>query len=263
MTYPFVEASVVAKSIADDQEICTMQIKCPRFIWAEVMTHRVFSRNAQSSRAVPVAKMIQEVWDNPVVPIEFGANQPGMQAGQEIDDAAEAMDRWLLSSQSAAGYAEALNDMGVHKQVVNRILEPYVTISAVITSTQWDNFYDLRIHPDAQPEIRALAEAMKEAQEAQEARHTDMHLPYVSDVEQGIYSRDALFKISAARCARVSYKNHDKTDCDPLKDIELANRLLESKHLSPFEHAAENMFDMEDYANFTGGWMSYRTAQGY
>jgi thymidylate synthase ThyX len=258
--YPFVSAEVVCDSLHPDLDIrlTTLQVKCPRFIWSEVMTHRVFSRNAQSSRACPVATMIERVKKNPVMPIEFGSNQPGMQAGEPLTGAAltRAEDVWKDAAWMAAEYADKLINLGVHKQVANRILEPYVQISAVITSTEWDNFFKLRIHPDAQPEIHALAKAMKQAMDEStpdKLGYREWHLPYIRKEEINHPYND-LRRWSAARCARVSFDNHDGTEVNPDKDNTLSHRLIGAspRHWSPFEHQATPMKTDHMFANFRG-----------
>ena len=81
------EVKVIADSISESgKRITTFQLKYPRFIHSEVMTHRVFSRNASSSRAIPVKKMIEQVRNNPAMPIHWGANQSGMQAKNELNE---------------------------------------------------------------------------------------------------------------------------------------------------------------------------------
>ena len=258
--YPFIDAKIIADSLHPkfDRRLTTIQVVCPRFIWAEMLTHRMFSRNAQSSRACPVKKMIEEVRTNPVVPIEWGANQPGMQADNLLTtpqlDGAQAA--WKRAATAAANEAEYLMQMGAHKQIVNRILEPYVTISSIITATEWDNFFKLRIHEAAQPEIRATAEAMKAAMDESEAEPIEMgdwHLPYVSSVLIDEIGPRSAAMVSAARCARVSYKNHDGTNCDVGKDMLLARRLMQDEHWSPFEHqafASETIGFLDNFDSF-------------
>ena len=258
--YPFIDAKIIADSLHPkfDRRLTTIQVVCPRFIWAEMLTHRMFSRNAQSSRACPVKKMIEEVRTNPVVPIEWGANQPGMQADNLLTTPQlyGAQGAWKRASTAAANEAEYLMQMGAHKQIVNRILEPYVTISSIITGTEWDNFFKLRIHEAAQPEIRATAMAMKAAMDASEPTVLGYmpHLPYVSEEEvTEIGSVRSACMVSAARCARVSYKNHDGTNCDVGRDMLLARRLMQDEHWSPFEHqafASETISFLDNFDSF-------------
>lgn len=260
-------AKVVADSISpSDKRITTMQLMYPRFIHAEFMTHRVFSRNASSSRAIPVAKMIEQVRTNPAMPIHWGKNQPGMQANEQLTGQAleNAQDGWTRAAWLASNIAEEMMTAGCHKQVVNRILEPFQFIHVVVTATEWDNFFELRAHKDAQPEIQALAVAMREAMDASvPARlgYGQWHLPYVRDSEIGVYDIDTLRKISSARCARVSYLTHDGKKPDIDRDIELYERLVGSRpiHASPTEHQA--MPAVEADARYSGnfqGWVQHR-----
>lgn len=227
----------------------TLQLRYPRFIHAEFMTHRVFSRNASSSRAVPVERIINEVFEDTALPTSWGKNKPGMQADGEHDaliNLAEgrmvATEAWRVASMSAIRFATAFSKAGYHKQVVNRILEPFAHISVVVTATEWDNFFKLRLHPDADPTMYALAEEMRRVMEKSEPVVRQYHLPYISDHRDEYFDTPELIRkvkmISAARCARVSYLNHDGSKPDEDKDLALANRLLESNHMSPFEHQA-------------------------
>lgn len=232
-----ITAKVIAHSRAEGSpDLITLECRYPRFIHAEFMTHRVFSRNASSSRAVPVARMIQDVLDDPAMPVAWGSNKPGMQAGDELPHWEIARDCWLDAKDAAVHRANEMMNLGAHKQIVNRILEPFAHISVVVTATEWDNFFMLRCHPDADPTMRALAEAMRDAIEGSAPRHAEWHLPYVSDGELWAHGADVSALISAARCARVSYLNHDGTAPDIDKDLALAKRLLDSRHMSPFEH---------------------------
>lgn len=282
-------AKVIAHSRVDrgTPDLITLQLRYPRFIHAEFMTHRAFARNASSSRAIPVERMIQDVIDDPAMPVRWGANQPGMQDAGDHDAAVYAgfptldgryewqnmspRDAWLMARDRAVEAAHNFAKAGYHKQVVNRLLEPFGHISVVVTATEWDNFFDLRCHPDADPTMRALAEAMRDAIQASEPDHLeerDWHLPYVKDSEfwaERSKGRDAdwnrLAMISAARCARVSYLNHDGSNPDIDKDLALAQRLLESKHMSPFEHQAQAWTNGVQKTHLNGnlrGWHQFR-----
>lgn len=279
-----ITAKVVAHSrVAGAPDLITLQLRYPRFIHAEFMTHRVFSRNASSSRAIPIERMIQDVIDDPAMPVAWGTNKPGMQAGEECTnpiwiegdpfgpDTREMA--WLSAMTQAVIHARAFAAAGYHKQVVNRLLEPFGHISVVVTATEWDNFFALRCHPDADPTMRTLAEAMREViagSTAEVLQHNwSWHLPYITEDDwrtDHVQSRRQdeanmfLAMISAARCARVSYLNHDGSNPDIEKDLALAKRLLESRHMSPFEHQARPDPDgIGDYGwgNFTG-WEQYR-----
>ena len=277
-----IQAKIIEDSISiEGKRITTFQLLYPRFIHAELLTHRVFSRNASSSRAIPVKKMIQMVREEPAMPIHWGKNQPGMQAKEEIQHVGAAQDIWLRAARNAANIAEELHQIGLHKQVANRILEPFQHISVVLTATEFDNWFELRAHPDAQPEINALAFKMQEAMAQcipQELDVGEWHLPYVTADER----HDQFFKnnpellrqVSAARCCRVSYLKHDGTAPSIADDLALCEKLVGARplHASPFEHQAtpdelvyhkdqdpDNKFWLspELHGNFTG-WIQYR-----
>lgn len=244
----------------------SLELKYPRYIHAEFMTHRVFSRNASSSRAIPIAKQIQAVEQHPVFPSEWGSNKPGMQAGENISRMAqtEAEGVWNLALMDAVKHANRLKDLGVHKQIVNRILEPFAYISVIVTATEWDNFFELRISELAQPEIRLLAEKIKAAMDAFEPVEADLgyvHAPYVTQDERGSLEAETLMALSSARCARVSYLNHDGMDPDFDKDMNLANRLLRDKHASVFEHQAFPTDSHQWVRNFRD-WFQHRAILG-
>ena len=246
------------------QRITTFQLKYPRFIHAEFMTHRVMSRNASSSRAIPVMKILAAIWNDPAMPIHWGANQSGMQAKAELSDfkAYVAENLWRGAGKVACAFAYGMTKLGLHKQVANRITEPWQHISVIVTATEWDNFFALRDHTDAQPEIRALAVEMKIAMEESEPRELQMgewHLPYVFDHEREAYPLDMLRKLSAARCARVSYLTHDGLIPNVENDVKLHDRLVASDpiHASPVEHQATPAGNGLFYKNFRG-WVQYR-----
>lgn len=254
-------ARVVCDSIAPHGvRLVTVEATYPRFVHSELMTHRVFSRNSSSSRAIPIAKMIQRVIDDPVMPVSWGQNQRGMQAGAELSggELAAAQSAWLRGRDVAVEAAQALLITGLHKQVVNRVLEPWMWITVLITATEWDNFFAQRCHPDAQPEIRVAAELIRDAIAASTPQEKLRHLPYITNEEVLAFEIDDIRKISAARCARVSYLTHDGRQ-DMQADLDLANRLLSARpaHWSPFEHVAEAVPETGFIGNFRG-WRQYR-----
>ena len=250
-----IEAKIIEDSVCavTGKRLTTMQARYPRIIHAEFMTHRVFSRNASSSRAIPVAKLIEEARTAPAMPVRFGANQPGMQdKGGNHDRVLEvhtgygfrSMDpdeAWRFAANQAADIAEAFTKAGYHKQVANRLLEPFTHINVVVTATEWTNFFALRCHEDADPTMRALAEAMRDAMEAstpEPLEYLEWHLPYVSKEERKAYSIQQQQIMSAARCARVSYNKHDGTCPSFEDDLKLYNVLVRADlvHASPLEH---------------------------
>ena len=274
------QAKIIADSISQEgQRLTTLQLAYPRYIHAELLTHRAFSRSAGSSRAVPVAKMAQIAMSEMVEPIYYGLNQSGMQASDlciEGSDLEEAKAIWRSMAETCAKGAQRLAEIGLHKQWANRPLEWFSNIRVIVTATEWDNFFELRAHPDAQPEIQALAYLMQEKMEAsppREMKRGDWHLPYVQPHEFADYGDDVelLKKVSAARCCRVSYMKHDGTHANIEEDLALCNRLVGSRplHASPFEHqATPDQWNVQrgggfgwDYPHLHGnfnGWIQHR-----
>jgi len=209
----------------------------------------MFSRNASSSRAIPAEKMLTSILDNCAVPINWGKNKRGMQANITLDEWGKATCKniWRNASLEAVKSAKHLAEQGLHKQIVNRVLEPFSHIKVIVTATEWDNFFELRLHKDAQPEIQELAGRMKEAMDAstpKDLKHGEWHLPYYYGSytnEKGDPELDVAIKCSVSRCARVSYLNHDNSNPNVDKDIKLADDLLAAGHMSPFEHQATPM----------------------
>lgn len=288
-----ISAKVICDSFGNScrLRITTLELEYPRFIHAEFMTHRVFSRNASSSRAIPVQKMIDVIKLNPAMPIHWGKNQPGMQANEELTGLASQNTQtlWMEARDSAIEIAEQMLKFGAHKQIVNRILEPFSHIRVIVTATDFANFFALRDHPDAQPEIRELARVMKEAVKASEPQvlnDGEWHLPYLTSddftviydhLKKGRITRDEPSEydtwmlacaVSAARCARVSYLTHDGERPTLEKDLGLYHMLVNANppHMSPCEHQAcpdkwdaiaVNWAQAKRHGNFTG-WIQFR-----
>ena len=253
---------VLHSKFEDHPELITLALTYPRYVHAELMTHRVFSRNASSSRAIPTKTMLKNIKKNPAAPIYWGTNQAGMQAGEELSGwrlwAAKAV--WKAATVSACFFSGLLHKIGLHKQHANRITESYQYITTLVTATDWDNFYELRAHPDAQPEIRLLAQMMiKAASESrpQVLKQGEWHLPYIRQNEFGVYPLRSLQEASAARCARVSYLTHEGKEPNMDADLKLFHRLAGSRpiHASPLEHIA--VPSHKDNANFRG-WKQFR-----
>lgn len=300
----------------------TLHLRYPRIIHAEAKTHRVFSlsheyfeaftptfdlmdnrklsRNARSSRAVPIQTMIDEVRETPFIPWHWGKNQKGMQAGAECNEPVLIPDwddidfhgkphlrshtreeAWLHTRDKAVDVATAMMEAGYHKQLVNRLLEPFMWIDVLVSSTDWDNFLWLRDHKDAEPHIRDLAVLVREALDTalvQELKEGEWHLPYITkeDREAAARSREAdnlgrdkwLCKVSAARCARISYAPFDG-DASYERELERYNQLVTSDrvHASPTEHQAQVDHFNREYqvwveeflsGNFAPGWIQHR-----
>lgn len=258
-----IKGMIYAKIIADSttgagKRLTTMEVQMHRFVLPEFNTHRVFSRNSASSRAIPIDKQIAKIFKSPAYPMEWGSNQSGMQAGEPLDHKAakKAKRTWKKSAKSAIKSAEKLKALGVHKQIANRILEPYMWHTVIVSSTEWDDFFEQRCSYLAQPEIRMVAEAMRTAYKKSVPDLIvtgEYHLPYLQPEE---HSLPDLIKIKAciARCARVSYLTHDNVKSIG-RDIDLFNKLIsaEPPHWSPMEHVATPMIaGLNDSGNFNG-----------
>jgi hypothetical protein len=254
-------AKIICDSLGPNgKRLTTFEITYPKFVHNELMTHRALSRNTASSRAIPYSKNRQAVMDDPVVPVCWGKNQKGMQAREELtfDEQVLVKTAWYEARNEAVRRANVLNGYDVHKQIVNRVVEPYMWITAIVSATEWANFFSLRCHPDAQPEIQKIAYMMEELYFTQEPLQVDAnawHLPYVYEEDhREAYINCAspkasntislrnnyLCRISVARCARVSYLTHDGKR-DHIEDLRLYNDLVTHvpPHMSPFEHVAQ------------------------
>lgn len=253
-------ARVIASSSAPSGIVLTtMELRYWRPIHPEFMTHRQFSRNAGSSRARPTKAIRQQVLRDPWGPQHWGFNQPGMQAHHEATGLRRTLGRiaWRTAAVCAAGASWVLEKLGFHKQLVNRALEPFTYIDVVVSSTDWANWEALRLDPDAQPEIRQLAQVMKDARDSFKPKDMHLsgwHLPYADSAQDKYDAQlymalypgefrtyvDVLIRMSVARCARVSYKLFDGTNPNVEADLKLYDRLVGSQplHASPLEHQA-------------------------
>jgi thymidylate synthase ThyX len=241
--------------------LTTILVTFPRFLLAEINTHRMLSRNSASSRAIPVAKMIRAVEEHPFEPEEWYRNTAGMASREPLadHDREAAVLRWRAARDAAIEQARALDALKVHKSIINRILEPYMWHTALITATEWQNFFHLRTAADAQPEFRALALLIQEEYERGTPRRVeagDWHIPAFGAVDEGT-PPETLLKVATARAARVSYTTHDQARAVE-EDIRLHDRLADSGHWSPFEHCAQARDDREFDRSNLRGWTQYR-----
>ena len=268
------ETLITAKVIADSinetgQRLTTFELEFPRLILSECNTHGAIEKNTSSSRAIPVSKMLDHILEQNLKPIYFGSKKSGMQAGNELTG--EGLDFvkcvWGSSLESAVEYAEMLDKAGVAKEVTNRITEPYQLIKAVWSATDWENWFNLRLEKDADPNICMLAYKMYEAMSKSLPvllKKGEYHLPYCShrnivckdsgevvDIEHGYLEvppnvRGLVFKpmtleqaikYSVASCAQVSYRSEGMT-LDKAEKI--WNMLVKSEvvHASPLTHVA-------------------------
>jgi hypothetical protein len=237
-------AKILADSIGPHGiRLTTLEVVFPRFILAELNTHRMLSRNSASSRAIPTEKQIERVLENPFVPT-FNGRVKGMGVGDYLEDhqQADARAHWLGAAHAATVAAGAL--LHVDKSRANRLLEPFMWHTAIVSATEWDNFFALRDHEDAQPEFRTLARAMRTAMgesRPRELEYGEWHLPMVTPYEDAELSSTAWpplkAKVSAGRCARVSYDTHWREE-DPTVSKTRWNQLSLRGHWSPGEHPA-------------------------
>lgn len=267
-----ISAKILADSVSPHGvRITTLELHYHRYILPELNTHRAFSRNGASSRAIPTEKLIEACINEAVEPLEWGLNQRGMQAFTVADPLLEVEGReiWNAARADAIKHASALAEKGFAKQIVNRVLEPYLSTRTVVTSTDWANFDTLRDHQDAQPEIRKLAQEIIAAKLKSAPKPLGInawHLPYIlpedyeavrdldSEIVESVSSllafpprswfpNDAMMMlnmISAARCARVSYRTVEGKPTKVEDDLVLFERLIKTQpvHASPTEHQA-------------------------
>lgn len=313
------KAAIVADSISESGiRITTFIVTFWRAMLSEFNTHRMFSRNSASSRAIPVFKQLRDIMLDPFIPREFGVNKPGMQAGEPLTGERHetAIAIWLkardnavlsalqmitspefIAAQVAAWTAkggdfqsfvldiadrleakdpsivERDDFLGIHKGLANRLLEPFMWHTVIVTATEWENFFALRVSEQAQQEIRIIATMMKELSDASTPtllHEGEYHLPFLQENEKEWAKEhpEEAARAVAARCARVSYLTHDTGEADLKKDLALAERLANSGHMSPFEHVATPLdyssggssFDTL-YTGWSGnfhGWGQYR-----
>lgn len=265
---------------APDKVLSTLLLRYPRFIHAEFMTHRALSRNAASSRAIPVKKIIDDILADTAMPLHWGKAQTGMQAFEQIGDVERkaASIEWRRARNSAVESAQTLIDLGLHKQVANRLLEPFSHITVLASATEWDNFIELRDHEMAEPHIQMLAREIRACLEDESTVQTlqpgQWHTPFVDEKEIWelksepdqvlMHAQEAMIKLSVARCASTSYKTVDGFDMTLDRAIALHDKLVGSRpiHASPCEHVAQadNLVDRirgswaypEQHGNFVG-----------
>jgi len=252
------------------KRLTTWELTYPRFVHAEFMTHRLFSRNAASSRAIPIDKVLERIEMDPALPVWWGKNQAGMQAREELStedgtftqnsSREEAEFQWTNSRFEAIKSVRRLQAIGLHKQISNRIVEPWMFITVIVSATEWDNWFWLRDHKEAQPEIAWVAKEMhkKYLENIPKVMAVgDWHLPLIGEEDWWETSKPEncgsseeqvamIKKISVGRCARVSYLTHEGKR-DIREDVALHDKLIaglktnEPIHMSPFEHVATPM----------------------
>ena len=269
-----IKAEIIADSLSPQgHRLTTFICVFPRIVLAEFNTHIMLSRNSASSRAIPFNKMVEMVKTNPFIPIKWMKDHKGMQGTEYFEDTNQLQTYWLKARDEAVNWAEGLNNQGLTKQVVNRLLEPFMWHTVIVTGTEWENFFALRAHPDAEIHIQNLAYKMLEEYNKSTPKVLqagEWHIPFGDRIDvtrlEGQMQvsipleqwQSVKVQIATARCARVSYLNFEGKD-DYEADIVLHDRLLASGHMSPFEHCAKVM-NMDEYnsrlhkANGQLGW---------
>lgn len=261
----FVQEVLSSRSTQSWRTVNTLHLRYPRIIHGEMMTARVFNRNARSSRAVPIETLLKEIRNDPFIPWHWTGHKKGMQGvpghdalvymptpAADCDDTWTEMSNvegWLWARDRAVEAAEAFGKAGYHKQVANRLVEPFMWMDLLVTSTHWANFLHLRDHEAAEPHIRDLAVLVGKVLD--QAQPTDLdvgewHLPYITAEDHAeaakrfVLQKDAtdfLKKVSAARCARISYKPFDGNGSYE-RELERYDGLVnaDAVHASPLEH---------------------------
>lgn len=281
------ELLLASKNIYTGDILYSFKLTYPRIILAEVNTHRMISRNTASSRATPAKVLRKQIRYEPFVPLSFGANKRGMQAGNEVGGwkrkAAELAWRGARYPALAAHYA--LDKLGIHKQITNRVIEPWMWVEQIFSATELDNYLLLRDHKDAEPHFQVLAAQMRRQIKTvklmfqkcedwfvahsklhlitggviQTLQEGQWHLPLVIDhLHEDLDSSvpmETLKIMSAARCARVSYYLPDTGERSTLERDQKTFALLAGshpKHLSPLEHQATPLKESVFCGNFKG-----------
>lgn len=253
------KAAVVADTANDAGErITTVRLRCPASLLAQLNTHAALCKSAASARAIPLAVFRKQVLDDPYIPMQWGKNQKGMMASEKISDDEEATRIWLDSRDMAITQHRQLEALGVHKQNANRILEPWAWKDVVITATDWEGFFALRCTKEAQEDMAGIAWSIFAVVMKRVPNKGRLHLPFVDDDEMVKINEDDLYRVSAARCARVSYQKHGAACKSIDDDLELAQKLASDLHASPFEHAAISA-PFQRHQKYLG-WKSMRAA---
>lgn len=249
-----IQAELIADTQWNGKRISTFRLTYPLFIHAQVLRHRAFSSSVSSARAIQPEKYRRLVEDNPVFPLQFGGGKKGMVAGPPVDYGAAAM-VWATALDRSLDAHKVMAAMGVHQEVTNRLLAPFAHVVHLVTATEWDNWYDLRLADDAQPEVQELARQMQELHKQTPVQDT-AHRPFLTPEE---FCLPEASYVSAARCAQVSYLPETKKGWD--ESVVFAKKLARDKHWSPFEHVAISGYERICYRNFVG-WKQIREAVG-
>lgn len=258
-----IDAQIILDSVSpySGKRLTTLQLWYPRYIHSHLLTYRAFSRNTSSSRAIPVSRYIENVKNDPALPLVWYKNKRGMWSDkiaskEDTEKAISIVENLRLQAIDAA---RQLNELRMHKQHVNRYLEPFTHVSVIVSSTDFQNMFDQRITHDTQPETHLLAFAIKNALDNSDPVEPDegWHIPYIRK-EEKLLPLGSRVLVGIARCARVSYQSNKTGKVSSVEeDISLCTRLYEDKHPSPFEHVALASSDGTGTGNFDG-WKQAR-----
>jgi hypothetical protein len=250
-----IKAQIIADSVNPaGGRLTTFYLVYPRFIHSELMTHRAFSRNAASSRAVPVQRMLRRALLHTARPVSWGKNGKGMQSKDELPCSLAWLARgvWTLACLFACLFCWALSKLKVHKQVANRLIEPFLHMETLVSATDWGNFFNLRVHKDAQPEFQALAAAMLRAYLASEPKRLaegEWHLAFGDRMLSDSWTVEQKLKVCTARAARLSYFNfHNIPSLQD--DVRLHDDLLRNGHMC---------YDEQTEVLTSAGWKPWPT----
>lgn len=264
-----VKVSLIAmtRNAYSNKVITTLLCEYPRYIHSEIMTHRQLSRNSGSSRATPFNIYCERIIKDPAFFAELGINRSGMNADSVLNkENAEAFKHEYMqlmhhTVDTAMSWSAKYN---LHKQIINRVLEPYVRTSTVITATEWDNFlYTRAIAKGVEPVMHLLANCIKQAVDYanENAKDGVAHLPFVTDNEFNTCSLKDCVKHAVSRSARCTILSNVTKKLSTIEEDEKLYNWLSSAdpmHASPFEHIAFATKSYEPYYNLRGGWMSQR-----
>lgn len=274
---PYV-VKVLADSVAPNgKRLTTILARIPRIMLAELNTHRAFSRNSASSRAVPTPKLLARLEADPFIPIYWGKNQAGMSAAEELSPENQEFMRqeWLELAGITRTYVERWHRLGIHKQIANRPLEWFSWHEVIVSSTEWENFLRLRAPAEgpmdptfpAQPEFQVFAVMVRDALKTSVPKQLsagEWHLPLIDDQDRFCVATNTsserieiLKKISVAKCAAVSYLRHEdeRSVADWLK---VYDKLIGSGHWSPTEHVARAMTSSAGSIPRSGNFIGWR-----
>lgn len=266
-------AQILKDSVAPNGvRLTTIEVEYPHAVHKDIMTHRAFSRNFQSFRAMPPEDVIAKIEEDPFIPETFNSRVKGMHQGDELDKNTQEVLRldWMTQIDSAIDIARNWLSHDVAKQQINFLLQDFTWIKGIITATEWDNFWGLRadvIDPNAQPrpEVKIIAQLMKKAytnSEPQELQNGEWHRPLVFPEDEAVLDERALNLLSAGRCARVSYDKHSLSE--PIaSSLSRAEILMKNGHWSPVEHIATPGHEADKFSGNFRGWVQLRKLFDY